>query len=113
MKYEKHLSEPWYSLIKLGIKTCEGRLNKGDFSKMNVGDIITFENSDFGFERKFNVQVISIHNYKTFSDYLRAETLKKTLPGITKVEDGLKIYYKYYKKEDEAKYNIRALRLQI
>ena len=28
--YTKHVSEPWFSLIKLGIKKCEGRLNKGD-----------------------------------------------------------------------------------
>ena len=37
----KHLSEPWFSSIKLGIKQCEGRLNKGDY--------IQFENNDFGF----------------------------------------------------------------
>ena len=29
--YNKHLSEPWFSLIQLGLKTCEGILNKGDF----------------------------------------------------------------------------------
>ena len=34
MNYRKHLSEPWFSLIKLGIKTVEGRLNKGVFSKI-------------------------------------------------------------------------------
>ena len=39
MKYSKHLSEPWFSLIKLNIKTCEGRLNKGDFSNMKENDI--------------------------------------------------------------------------
>ena len=38
--YKKHLSEPWFSLIKLKLKTVEGRLNKGDFSKMLVGDNI-------------------------------------------------------------------------
>lgn len=29
--YEKNLSEPWFSLIKVGVKTVEGRLNKDDF----------------------------------------------------------------------------------
>ena len=46
MEYKKHLSEPWFSLIKLNLKTVEGRLNKGDFSKMNIGDTIIF-NKDF------------------------------------------------------------------
>ena len=34
MIYEKNLSEPWFSLIKLGLKTVEGRLNKGDFKEL-------------------------------------------------------------------------------
>jgi hypothetical protein len=34
--YEKNLSEPWFSLIKLRIKKVEGRLNKGDFANMNL-----------------------------------------------------------------------------
>lgn len=36
--YQKNLSEPWFSLIKLKIKTVEGRLNKGDFAIINIGD---------------------------------------------------------------------------
>jgi ASC-1-like (ASCH) protein len=40
--YTKHLSEPWFSLIKIGAKTCEGRLNKGEFSIMKKGDKIIF-----------------------------------------------------------------------
>ena len=40
MEYKKHLSEPWFSLVKLNIKTIEGRLIKGDFSKMKINDII-------------------------------------------------------------------------
>lgn len=31
MEFEKHLSEPWFSLIKLGLKKCEGRLKKRRF----------------------------------------------------------------------------------
>jgi ASC-1-like (ASCH) protein len=33
-EYTKNLSEPWFSLIKLGIKKCEGRLKKGDFAEI-------------------------------------------------------------------------------
>ena len=35
--YTKHLSEPWFSLIRIGVKTCEGRLNTGDFAEMEDG----------------------------------------------------------------------------
>ncbi len=47
--YTKTLSEPWFTLIGLGIKKCEGRLNKDDFAKMKKGDTIIFENNDFSF----------------------------------------------------------------
>ena len=37
-EYTKHLTEPWFSLIKLGIKKCEGRLKEGDFAEIKKGD---------------------------------------------------------------------------
>ena len=113
VEYKKHLSEPWFSLIKLGIKTCEGRLKKGDFSKMRKGDYIQFENNDFGFSRSFHCRITSVHNYNSFKDYLGNETLEKCLPGIDTIKEGVSIYYKYYKKEDEELYKIIAIRLKV
>jgi ASC-1-like (ASCH) protein len=39
-KYNKSVSEPWFSLISLGIKSIEGRLDKGDFQNMAIGDLV-------------------------------------------------------------------------
>ena len=111
--YEKHLSEPWFTLIKLGIKKVEGRLNKGEFSNMKKDDIITFINSDLGFDRKYNVKIIKSTNYNTFYLYLKNETLNKCLPGIDTIDDGLNVYYKYYTKADEETYKIKALTLKV
>ena len=111
--YTKHLSEPWFSLIKLGIKKCEGRLNKGDFSEMKKGDFIIFENNDFGFLRSFRTKITSINNYESFENYLENEKLESCLPGIESMEEGISIYYKYYKKEDEEQYKIKAIRLCV
>ena len=113
MKYDKHLSEPWFSLIKLGIKTCEGRLNKGDFLKMKVNDTIKFFNEDFTFKRSYSVKITKITKYNTFENYLRGKTLKKTLPGINTIKDGLQIYYQYYSKEDEKKFKIIAIDIEV
>ena len=110
MEYNKHLSEPWFSLIKLGLKRCEGRLNKKDFAKMKKGDKIIFTNNDFDFERKISVKITSIHKYDTFKKYLEKETLERCLPGIDSLNNGEKIYYKYYSKEDESKFKIIAIR---
>ena len=109
--YTKHLSEPWFSLIKIGAKKCEGRLHKGDFALMKKDDYILFENSDFGFLRSFRCKIISIHNYDSFKSYLEGETLEKCIPGIDTIEQGVEIYHKYYDEEEEAKYKIVAIRL--
>ena len=112
-EYIKHLSEPWFSLIKLGIKKCEGRLKKGDFDKIKKGDYIIFQNEDFGYLRSFKVKITSIHNYNSFKEYLEKEKLEKCLPGIDTFEDGEKVYYKYYSKQDEDKFNIIAFRFRL
>lgn len=52
-----HLSEPWFTLIKLGIKNVEGRLNKGKFKELKEGDIIEWYNDDFN-HRSFLTKVI-------------------------------------------------------
>lgn len=85
--YNKHLSEPWFSLIKLKHKTCEGRLNKGDFQKMQTGNIIKFTNNDFGFTRSCYVKILSVHKYDSFTTYLKNEKLNKCLPGIESIKN--------------------------
>ena len=52
IKYTKNISEPWFSLIKLGIKKCEGRLKKGDFDEMKKDGIekdVKFHNDNVKF----------------------------------------------------------------
>jgi ASC-1-like (ASCH) protein len=109
--YTKHLSEPWFTLIKLGLKTCEGRLNKGDFARMKKGDVIRWQNNDFGPVREFETVVRSVKTYPTFKKYLSGESLSKCLPGIDTLDEGLAVYFKYYTVADEAQYKIRAIRL--
>ncbi len=106
----KHLSEPWFTLVKLGIKTCEGRLNKGDFAEMKPGDFIIFENDDLGFQRIVRVKIVSIEYYDSFEAYLYNEALEQCLPGIDSIEEGASVYHQYYKDWD---YNIKALRLSV
>ncbi len=109
----KNISEPWFSLIKLGLKTVEGRLNKGDFMILNKGDRMQIVNTELGFMRYYLITITSIHKYKSFKEYLEKETLEKCLPGIDTIEDGLNVYYNYYSKSDEDKYKIVAIRFII
>ena len=106
--YKKHLCEPWFSLMKLKLKTVEGRLNKSDFAMMNVGDFIIFTNEDLGFYREFKIKIKQISYYDTFESYLKYESLEKCLPGINNMEDGLHVYYSFYTKSAESQYKVKA-----
>ena len=112
IKYNEHLSEPWFTLISLGLKTVEGRKNKGKFKEMQVGDIIQWYNNDF-LERKILTKIISKAEYKTFEEYLTIEGLDKCLPGIPSLKHGLSVYFKYFTKEEETEFGVVAIRLKL
>ena len=111
--YTKNVSEPWFSLIKCGLKTTEGRLNKGDFAEMKRGDTITFTNDEMKSlgTRSFQVRITSKRHYSTFEEYLKGETLKRALPPVDTIEQGVAVYHQYYMPEDEAKFGIVAIRM--
>ncbi len=111
-KYSEHLSEPWFSMISLGLKTVEGRLNKGRFKDMEVGDIIEWHNEDFK-ERKFLTKIIEKNEYKTFEEYLVSEGLSACLPGIPSLEHGLSVYFKYFSKEKESEFGVVAIKIKV
>lgn len=110
--FTKNVSEPWYSLIKGGLKKVEGRLLKGEFINMNKGDYVTWTNRELGFPRSCTTLITSIHHYDSFKDYLISEGLPKCLPGVENLKEGLSIYYNYFSEEQEQQYGVVALRLK-
>jgi ASC-1-like (ASCH) protein len=109
--YIEHLSEPWFSLISLRLKTIEGRKNKGRFKEMNVGDIIQWNNNDF-LPRTIITVIKKKTVYKSFKEYLENEGLQKCLPGIPSLEHGLSVYYKYFTKEEEDEFGVVAIEIE-
>ena len=107
-KYTIFVSDPWFGYIKSGKKTIEGRKNKGDFKEMEIGDIVKWIHRDDSVLTK----IVGKNEYKTFKEYLETEGLSNCLPGIDTIEDGVKVYYKYYTLEDEAKYGVLAIKLE-
>jgi len=111
-KYIENLSEPWFTLITIGLKTVEGRKNKGIFKKMQVGDIIQWDNNDFK-ERNVLTKITGKVEYKTFKEYLIKEGLDKCLPGMPSLKHGLSVYFKYFTKKEEAEFGVVAIRLEL
>ena len=109
--YVEHVSEPWFSLIHLGMKTVEGRKNKGRFKDMQVGEIIEWQNDDFK-PRTTLTRITHKATYPTFKEYLEKEGLDNCLPGIPTLEHGLSVYYKYFTEADEKEYGVVAIRME-
>ena len=111
-KYIENVSEPWFTLISLGLKTVEGRKNKGRFKEMQVGEIIEWTNNDFN-PRSTLTRITRKQEYNTFKEYLETEGLDKCLPGITSLDNGLSVYFKYFTKEDEKEFGVIAIGLEL
>lgn len=108
----EHVSEPWFSLISLGLKTVEGRKNKGKFKDMQVNDVIEWKNDDFN-PRKTRTRITKKVTYQTFEEYLTTEGLHNCLPGMPNIKDGLSVYFKYYTKVQEQQYGVMAIHLEL
>ena len=106
---EINVQEPWFTYIKNSKKVIEGRLNKGTFSELKKNDIIKIKNN----EDECSVQILKIKKYDTFEEYLTQEGLKRTLPSIKTIQEGVNIYYKFYTKENEKKYGILAIYIKL
>jgi ASC-1-like (ASCH) protein len=104
-----NVQEPWFTLISLGLKKVEGRLNKGKFAKMEKGDEIEFVNGD----RSVIATITSIVEYPSFYRYLRTEGLSRCLPGVKTLREGVNVYYKYFTKEQEKEHGILAVRIKV
>lgn len=111
-KYRETLSEPWFSLISLGLKKVEGRKNKGRFKEMEVGDIVEWTNNDFK-PRSVLTKITRKSEYSTFASYLETEGLEKCLPGIQDLETGLSVYYKYFTEQDEKEFGVIAIEIEL
>lgn len=62
MIVECGLQEPWFSLIKSGRKTCEGRLYRDKWMNIGVNDTIIFKCGD----NKIKTRVISVRYFDDF-----------------------------------------------
>jgi ASC-1-like (ASCH) protein len=111
-KYSLRVSEPWFSLILFGLKTVEGRKNRGLFQQMKDGDIVEWTNDSI-IPRSVKTRITGKAVYPTFIEYLETEGLDKCLPGISEMNDGLSIYYKYFTKEEEKEFGVVAIHLEL
>jgi ASC-1-like (ASCH) protein len=108
--WKNHRKEPYYTFVKNGQKTVEGRLVKGKYAKMSLGDQIIVQTEDES--GSFDVKIIGLNRYQSFRDMLEAEGIKNVLPNLDTVEEGILEYYKFYTKEQEKEFGVLAIKVK-
>lgn len=103
-KISINIQEPYLSLILSGKKIVEGRLNKGKFAKIKIGDIILIETIDY--------EVVAMNNYPTFKDMIVKEGLENVIPDKKSIKDAVNVYYKFYTKQQEQEYGVVAIQIK-
>ncbi|WCJ41289.1 RNA-binding ASCH domain protein [Euphorbia peplus] len=100
--YELHVQEPFFSLLKDGLKTVEGRCAGGKHSRIELGALVLLN-------KCVVLEVKDVHRYPSFMEMLEAESLLKVLPGVKTIEEGVKIYRQFYTEEQEMSNGVIAI----
>jgi ASC-1-like (ASCH) protein len=103
-----HCEDPWFSLIRQGVKPVEGRKKTHSYKRIKVGDQINFSNG----QDSFIANVVEIRDYPNIEDYLEDVGLEKALPGIKTIEEGLQTYYKWSSEEKIRQYGFLGIFVQ-
>ncbi|XP_078434701.1 uncharacterized protein LOC144705762 [Wolffia australiana] len=134
--FEMHVQEPFFSQLRSGEKTVEGRCALGKYTQIKEDDLLIInkhlllrvENERGGYDclddvntRMLNTIYLdhglsdpppwmqNIKHYPSFFAMLDAETLDKVLPGIKTIEEGVQIYRKFYSEEIEMSNGVLAI----
>ncbi|EKE15786.1 MAG: hypothetical protein ACD_11C00105G0011 [uncultured bacterium] len=101
-----NVQEPYYSFILQGKKTVEGRLNKGKFASIQVGDILELE------PEKIKLVVVEKNIYKNFREMIEKEGIGNVIPDKNDIDEAVNVYYKFYTKEQEQEFGVVAIKIK-
>jgi ASC-1-like (ASCH) protein len=111
MKYKNHRSEPYFTFLKNGQKTIEGRIRKEKYAEISAGDLIdVFNNKETDFVK---VKVKRVTKYESIKEMLTKEPLKKVLPDMETLDQGIEVYKKFYTEAEEKQYGVVAIEVEV
>ncbi|XP_063939246.1 uncharacterized protein LOC108200036 isoform X3 [Daucus carota subsp. sativus] len=104
LNFDLHVQEPFFSQLKDGLKTVEGRCAVGDYKRISPGALILFN-------KCLVLQVQDVQKYASFSEMLEAESIEKVLPGVKTIKEGVQIYRNFYPEEMERLNGVLSIRV--
>ena len=99
------IQEPYRSLVLRGQKTIEGRLSKGKFKDLQVGDFLLIEPGQESFV------VTKLTRYSSFKDMLGAEGVSVVVPDKKTIDEAVAVYRSFYTPAMEQEYGVIAIAL--
>jgi ASC-1-like (ASCH) protein len=109
--YCNHRDEPYFTFLKNGQKTIEGRAKNGKYEAIKVGDAICVYDKDE--TDSILTRVERVTTYKSIKEMLKSEGIKKMLPDVDNIEQGFAIYRKFYSQEQESKFGMVAIEVEV
>lgn len=100
--FELHVQEPYFSQLRAGVKSVEGRCAVGNYNRIAPGALLLFN-------KCLLLKVQKVNRYSTFSEMLKVESLSKVLPGVETIEEGVQVYRKFYDEEKEISNGVLAI----
>jgi ASC-1-like (ASCH) protein len=104
--------EPYFTFIKEGKKTVEGRLCRDKWEVLESGDEILVTCVERP-EEQILVEVVRKEKYKTFREMIEVEGFQNVIPDAKNTEGAVAEYYKFYSKGDEEKFGVLALKIKL
>ena len=110
MKYHSHRAEPYFTFLKNGQKTIEGRVRNGKYKHIKPDDTIKVLNN----EETDNVEVLvkRVAVYPSTKAMLENEPIKKLLPDVDTIDEAIKIYKRFYTPEQELQFGMVAIEVE-
>mgnify|MGYP001586779436 CR=1 FL=1 len=109
--YHNHRAEPYFTFLKNGQKTIEGRIKKGWYRFVKIGDHIIVYNEEE--TDSCETLVKDVKTYSSIREMLEGEDFKKLLPDAETVEQGIEIYKKFYTEEQEKEFGVVAIEVEL
>lgn len=85
------LSEPWYTYVRNGTKTIELRIYDQKRRNINIGDKITFTDTDGN--KPFVKVVKGLYLYPNFKDAIVTHGLNNVIPNAKNIKEALSVYH--------------------
>lgn len=106
------LNSPWFEYIQNGAKIYEGRRRTPKIALLQPGDTVSFYHYRDKDREPFSKKIKKIHNFKTFEEGLTVLPLGQCLPGVTSIDEGVRIYLRFVSIETQIKDGIVMIELE-